>query len=156
MNRQRLSRTGFTLVELLVVIGILLALAGLVILFLPGVQQSQRAARGAADVQGALLIAKQRAVRDQGPRGVRLTVADANVGYVTKLQYIEQPDDFSGGVLTTLPPAPPATAPPFLQIVLSNVDISNGDPAGNDKTRWHVLEGDYLEVFGAGQVYRIK
>src|SRR5262249_23468684 len=155
MNRQRLSRTGFTLVELLVVIGILLALAGLGILFLPGVQQSQPAARGPPAVQGALLIAKQRAVRDQGPRGLRLIIDDVNVGYVIKLQYIEQPDDFSGGVLTTHPPAMPATPPPFTQVMLTGVDLWNGDN-GSDKTRWHVLEGDYLEIFGGGQTYRIK
>jgi prepilin-type N-terminal cleavage/methylation domain-containing protein len=149
MNTPRQPRPGFTLVELLVVIAIVLALAGLVILFLPRVQESQRAARGGTIVQGTLFIAKQRAMRDQAPRGVRLMV-DLSTGFVSSMQFIEQPDDFSGGMLSTNP-AQPA---PYTQIILSGVDLWNGD-SGGDQTKWHVLAGDYLEIFGGGQVYRI-
>src|SRR5919109_3199681 len=128
-RRRPEPRDGFTLIELLVVIALLLVLAGLVVLFLPRVQESQRAARGGTITQGTLQIARQRAVRDQAPRGVRLMV-DLSTGYVAALQYIEQPDDFSGGYLTTSGPTAPYTA-----VIITGADLWNGDPApGNDPT----------------------
>src|SRR5262245_31535198 len=65
-------RGGFTLIELVVVMTLILALAAITVAFLPKVQESQRASTGADHLQGALLIAKQRALRDQAPRGLRL------------------------------------------------------------------------------------
>jgi type II secretory pathway pseudopilin PulG len=60
------------LIELLVVIGMILVLATLALLVAPRVGERQRTATGAAQLQGTLFAAKQRAYRDRLVRGVRL------------------------------------------------------------------------------------
>lgn len=94
------NRTAFTLTELLVVISLVAILAALAVLFLPNAASSAREARGAIALQGWLGVAKQRAMRDQRPYGLRLyttsvVVSDATLNsVVTDCQYVEQPDDF--------------------------------------------------------------
>src|SRR5581483_409423 len=95
-------RRGFTLIELMVVIALMGVLAGLTVMFMPAIQDSQRAARAAEQVQGLLAIAKTRALRDGAPRGLRLVpgtslpVGAPNPLWVTQCQFIEQPEDLSG------------------------------------------------------------
>jgi type II secretory pathway pseudopilin PulG len=67
-------RAGYTLVELILMLALLALLATLAVALLPRVQQQARSAAGADQVQGWLLIAKQRARRDQHPVGIRLQV----------------------------------------------------------------------------------
>jgi hypothetical protein len=66
--------------------------------------ERQRASRGADMLQGWLLIAKQRALRDGAPRGIRLIPPTPTPtwdrAYVTQLQYVEQPDGYRPGALT--------------------------------------------------------
>src|SRR5215467_6354183 len=92
-------RSAFTLVELIVVIGILAALAALIVLIVPRLQDSQRVAKGADVLQGQLFLAKQMALRDQQPRGVRL-IQGPNAGQYTSVQLIEQPLAYSVGQAT--------------------------------------------------------
>jgi type II secretory pathway pseudopilin PulG len=73
-NNGSLRRAGYTLVELLVLLTLLAILATLAVALVPQVQQQARAATGADQVQGWLLIARQRARRDQHPVGIRLQV----------------------------------------------------------------------------------
>src|SRR5437870_5467459 len=89
--------SGFTLVELLVVIGILLALLGMGFLIVPGSLERQKVGSAADRLQGWLFMARQRALRDQSPRGVRFTVDPDK--FVRTMQYIEKADDFTGGSL---------------------------------------------------------
>lgn len=99
------TRRGFTLIELLVVMALMAVMAGFAILFFPNAASSAREARAATNLQGWLNIAKQRAMRDQAPRGLRLWVTSTTVNgvtipnVVTDCQYIEQPDDLTGGPL---------------------------------------------------------
>lgn len=95
------GRPGFTLIELLVVIGIIAILASMLLLVNLRVGPEQRTAQGASQLQGWLLIAKQRAYRDRVPRGVRL-IQDSD-GYIRSLVYVEQPDDFTAGHPNTTP-----------------------------------------------------
>jgi type II secretory pathway pseudopilin PulG len=86
-------RPAFTLVELIVVIVIIISLAALTILLFPRLQDSQRVNKGVDVVQGQLFLAKQLALRDQLPRGVRL-IPDPGDNLVHSLQLIEQPLPF--------------------------------------------------------------
>src|SRR5258708_2097886 len=92
-------RRGMTLVELLVVMVIMLILATIVVAFAPGFQDAQKVGRGADQLQGWLLMARQWAKKDRIPTGLRLIV---NNNGVSDLQYIQQPPTFT--VPYALPP----------------------------------------------------
>ena len=64
-------RRGFTLVEMLVVITIIVVLATIAVLVAPRFGESQRISLAAGQVQGWLFNAKQRAYRDKLVRGLR-------------------------------------------------------------------------------------
>lgn len=70
--RRSLSRGGFTLIEMLVVMTIILALATVTLKFLPTALDKQRVTRGAGNLQSWIAIAKSWAARDNAPRGIRL------------------------------------------------------------------------------------
>lgn len=95
MTRTRIlsARAGYTLVELLVVMSLIILLAALAL----GVSQtgmfgSQKVISAGDRVSGWLLIAKQRAVRDGAPRGVRFFTSPGDPTRFTEAQYIEAPD----------------------------------------------------------------
>src|SRR4051794_15354659 len=88
-------RPGFTLVELLVVLGVILVLMTLVVAFVPRTMEQQRVTRAASQLQGWLSLAKQWALRDRAPRGIRFTFDATN--RITTLNYVEQPDDWWPG-----------------------------------------------------------
>src|SRR5258708_6746854 len=95
-RRSPRKRPGFTLIELLVVMTIMIFLATVAVLLLPRLNEGQRAGRGADQLQGWLLIAKQRALRSGLPSGLRF-VDDPNnpTKFMTEVLYIEQPPDFA-------------------------------------------------------------
>jgi prepilin-type N-terminal cleavage/methylation domain-containing protein len=173
MNARKQSRGGYTLIELLVVIALISILAALTIAFFPNAASSARESRAAMQVQGWLNVAKQRALRDQAPRGLRLWVTQLTPAgpdwwlgttpygnVVTECQYIEQPDDFSGGQIVShtfqpTPPPPPPLAPAIytpLNTLAMTVDPTNGDP---NPLYWSVQPGDYIEVLGSGLLRQI-
>jgi type II secretory pathway pseudopilin PulG len=127
------NRAAFTLVELLVVIALIMVLAAIAVMW-------QRAARGASLLQGWLNIAKQRAMRDQQARGLRLYVSN---GIVTDCQYLDMPDDFSGGTLSATAGSTTATV---------TADLSGGFAAS---ALWPVQPGDYLLIQSTGLVHQI-
>ncbi len=95
------GRGGFTLVELLVVMSLIIVLAGLTVAVAEsGAFGSQKVISGADRASGWLLIAKQRAIRDQRPRGVRFLLTQPDpTGNPTlfaarEAQFIEVPDSF--------------------------------------------------------------
>src|SRR5262245_34436248 len=104
-------RPSFTLMEMLVVIGIIIVLATLSVAIIPSVQQRTKAARASDQVQGKLVIARESALRDHLPRGMRLLIdLDPRYGYVARsLVYIEQPDPFTGGAIVFDPPGAPTS-----------------------------------------------
>lgn len=96
-------RPGFTLVELLVAMAVIVALAAIALIVVPDVLTQDRTTDGAGTVRQTLMIAKARALRDQGARGVRFLVSGTNPPdssnlaktnglWVTELQFIEKPD----------------------------------------------------------------
>jgi prepilin-type N-terminal cleavage/methylation domain-containing protein len=93
-----MRRRGFTLIELLVVMGIIAALATMLVVLAPAFGDRQRSSRGASMLQSWLNLAKQRAIRDRRPVGIRLPHTDTTA-YITELQYIEVPDEGVGGTI---------------------------------------------------------
>ena len=90
MTLRSRPRPGFTLVEMLIVMGIILILATLAFLFIPNLDRNKGVPNGTMQVQGWINLMKQQALRDQKPKGIRL-IHDGS-GRCTQLQYIEQPD----------------------------------------------------------------
>lgn len=129
------KRTGFTLIELLVVITLIGVLAGLAILFVPALGDKERAARGGQMLQQWLQQARQKAQRDQSPRGLRV-LPPSNGTFVTQCQFIEVPEDFTGG-----------------QISMNGAAGIKNDSGINYED--FVVPGDYLEILGNGLMYRI-
>jgi prepilin-type N-terminal cleavage/methylation domain-containing protein len=96
MTRARITaaRRGFTLVELLVSMAVIIALASLALMVVPAAIEQDRTTDGATLLRQWLMISKSRAARDNLPRGVRLIVdpaKGANQFLVTELQYTEAP-----------------------------------------------------------------
>lgn len=128
-----IRRSAFTLVEMLVVIGILLAVTTMVIVaFRPSDSEKMRTASRIA--QSAVLGAKDRAVHAKERRGFRLLLDpnDANVGigflYLQPLpkQRVGQP---AGATVTV---ARPDTA---------GGDYAGPDPAANDTPIYLLIDG---------------
>lgn len=129
------TRPGFTLIEMLVVLALIMFISGLVVLVAPALVRSEPASRGAQLLQSNLFVAKQQALRDHAPYGIRL-LQDSD-GQVRSFQFIQQPGDFTGGTLTS--------QANNAQVTFANVDLSGGL---SDKTLWPVLAGDYLQIQG--------
>jgi prepilin-type N-terminal cleavage/methylation domain-containing protein len=131
-------RSAFTLVELLVVIGIILIIAALGVTMLPRFQQDQKVQRGADQLQQFLLIARQRAKRDQLATGVRLYITPGS-NLVNQLAYIQQPAPFTGGNLTS---ASVVNGIPTVNFDPNTVDLVGA--SGLDLSL--VQAGDYLQI----------
>jgi prepilin-type N-terminal cleavage/methylation domain-containing protein len=135
------GRRAFTLVELMVAITILVILSALAYLIVPQMMARQIASEGASQLQGWVIMAQQRAKRDQAPRGIRLNLSQgSNPQYVTDLQYIEQPDDyyFNGAQITNLTGT-------MVIFAGAGLDFYGGNGQAGP---WLVQVGDYLLVNG--------
>lgn len=157
-------RPGFTLVEMLVVLAIILVLASLAVVYYPKLQDSNQMIRGSDLVVQALSNARQRAKRDNLPTGVRFGPADPTTGLVlqaTQIEYIQQPDNFAFGtcwgthlVKPTPPPGTYDTA--WVDFTLpTGVNFQGAAGKLDEPDLATIQPGDYLEVFGGGGVYRI-
>ncbi len=136
-------RRAFTLVEMLVVMTIMLILIGLTAGLSPRILDRKKITRGTDQVANALLVAKQYAKRYKLPTGLRLKKASAADTSVTTLEFVQQPEDFTGGWLEA--EEGKALALPTT-VNFSGVDFT----AYNN-----VQPGDYLEVNGGGLLHRI-
>jgi len=115
-------RDAFTLIEMMVVIAIILAVAALAAAFAPRVNDNQKMTRAVDNLEQWLLTAKMRAKRDGLSTGLRFvqTQGDINIDPSLKLippgpptifsqfQYIQQPEPLTGGVCLGQSPGPGA------------------------------------------------
>jgi prepilin-type N-terminal cleavage/methylation domain-containing protein len=157
-------RRGFTLVELLVVIAIVLLLISITVLVVPAAVEGQRASQGAVLLQGWLVQAQQRALLDQAPRGLRLFPDPNNRNFLTRAQFIERPDDFTGPGSYNNPNLDSQISSynnqwNQLQLFLPNntgITIIGEDSSGNPWPLDPIQPGDYIEVLGGGTMHRIE
>lgn len=164
----RKPRQAFTLIELLVVVGIMLVLSAIIVSASIRNADRKYAQDGADRISGWLLLAKQWALRDQAPRGLRLVVDNNPVSPTAGMvlqrppmpgdtqamvgaQYIEQPDPWvapgtnvtcTAGTATIFAPVPPV--PPALVDVLTG-----GFGAASSPLLWPVQVNDVIEM-GSG------
>ncbi len=109
---QHSSRRGFTLVELLVVVSIMLILAGITLTTINVTMDEERIGTGARQVQAFLEGARDRAIYAREPRGVRFII-DQNLSdlgsaspyvapkyYCKSMVYIGPPSKFSEGFVS--------------------------------------------------------
>jgi prepilin-type N-terminal cleavage/methylation domain-containing protein len=95
---RRGGRAAYTLVELIVVVSVILVLAA-VGASVGLLARGKKTQRGTDVMQRALSIAKQRALREQVPTGVRLIpqgTTSPDDHRVSELVYVQQPDDWFG------------------------------------------------------------
>jgi type II secretory pathway pseudopilin PulG len=144
----RAKRGAFTLVELVVVIGIMVTLLALGAAFVPGLQGNQKVQNGVDRLAQWLLIAKQRAKHDGLPTGLRFVIDPSNPTQVSQFMYVQQPDPMSGDPAVGNSCVMSPTNPNQLQ-------FSRGvDFIGADASNPLVTVGDYFEPFG-GTPYSI-
>lgn len=153
-NLSTAKRDGATLLELLVVIGIMLALAALSAAILPALRQKNNSAKAAAQVQGFLSISKQQSIRDRAPRGIRLIPDPTNPALIRSLQYIEVPEP------TRFAPLPNGTVQPFVTInQVAAMDYDNyriSVQSVASTSTWDIVgaqAGDYFVVSKSGSTY---
>ncbi len=148
------ERHAFTLIEMLVAIGIILTLASLAVAFLPSLNDRQRGTQGALIVQTALNTARHRALRDQSARGVRLNLDATNTTAATSLQFIEQPADFTGGYASTTGTASGGKTATIQFQQAPDLYAGFGSNQAN-MPYWAVQPGDYFVLNGT-QVFLIQ
>jgi prepilin-type N-terminal cleavage/methylation domain-containing protein len=137
-------RTGFTLVEMLVVLVLILVLAGIAILIAPKVNERRKPANGAGQLQQALLMAKQRAFRDQAPRGVRIQPIPIIQVSTTRINQTGVPVQVQAqlsGVTPTFPPLPGNATPDQQQ---QRAELLRQFPVG---LPWQIQPGSVLVVY---------
>lgn len=170
MNHQKqslLNRSGFTLMELLVAMVIMIIIASLAASIAPRAQEKDRVAKAASTVQSWFTQARQWALRDRSPRGIRLVVDPNRPTRVSTLQYIERPDDFVApfsGTLTATFVGVNGTIQSTAPTGANLVDFSGGHGGNANNpvaTRlWPIQVGDFIEVNPTqpmmGQIFFIK
>lgn len=96
-------RFGFTLVELLIVVALLLVLSSLTLAIFNSTSESDRIRSSARQLQSALLGARDRAIHAKLPRGLRLLLQDTTdptspgASVVTGMVYIGADQDWTAG-----------------------------------------------------------
>jgi type II secretory pathway pseudopilin PulG len=160
--QRRFGRTAFTLIELLVVISIIIIMATLTVIYvIPAFQDNKSVIRGVDRVTQTLLIAKQKAMRDRAPRGVRFIVdqklsnltANPPVIIFSQMQFVEQPEVFANGTCQGTGGGPSTT----LTFTFPGVVGFKGGASVPDGAydQYLVQPGDYLEMNGGGPVFKI-
>lgn len=130
-------RGGFTLVELLVVIGIILVLTGLAVLVAySGLIDSYRTVGGADRVQQFLLMSRSKANKYNSPRGVRF-YPDAVTGQVKEAQFIEVPDPLVPN---------PDSDPNGFRVVIISKDTDPAQPSPGIEREVRIIFGNEMTL----------
>jgi len=104
MKRYRLLRSerlrgGYTLIEILIVVGILVVLLTMTLMTVRFTRDGDRVTAAAAQIQSFLAGARDRAIYARAPRGVRLFLDTNNPRTVSSMVYIDPSESWSDGVV---------------------------------------------------------
>jgi type II secretory pathway pseudopilin PulG len=133
-----------TLIEILVVLGLIATLSAMVMVIAPGALEKDRASAAVAQLEGALQISRARAMRDGLPRGIRILYNGS--AQATSYQYIEVRPVFvpNPGGPFALPPytngVTSAVPPPYVQFVYT----LSGNNIASRECRVYGLVADHL------------
>ena len=109
-------RSAFTLIELLIAIGIIVLILALGAMFLPLIDRDKGVANQTTRIEGYIRLSKAQALRDGAPRGIRLVQDPNNPTQCNAIQYIEQPEPIAprgpGVFVMITTPNPIAPLPP--------------------------------------------
>lgn len=104
MNIRTPGRPSFTLVEMLIVLFIIVAVAAIFIPVVLNLTDRNQVPKGASILENALHLAKARAVSEKRPNGIRIALTGANLrtlangtssfAWYDEIQYIEDPGDY--------------------------------------------------------------
>ncbi len=140
-------RGGFTLVELLVAVTIMLVLIGLALLVAnSGVIGNARTSSGSDRISGWLMQARAKAQRDGAPRGIRF-IPDATGTFVREAQLIEVPEPYTmpaGNWVMVEHVGPPSNTKRVFVVGPNAADVLA-----------NVTVGDTLSIPSAGTIHRI-
>lgn len=98
-GRCNMKRRGFTLVELLIVLAILIILFTMVVAVYQTNQGTDRMRAAARQLQSSILGARDRAIHAKAPRGLRLIMDSADPSTVASFIYISQVPNWAEGSL---------------------------------------------------------
>lgn len=99
----KLQRRAFTLIEILIVLGIIVAVAAIFVPVVLNLSDRNQVPKAASILENALSISKARAVSERRPNGIRLIAAADRLRTTTggqafawfdEIQYIEVPSDY--------------------------------------------------------------
>jgi prepilin-type N-terminal cleavage/methylation domain-containing protein len=105
----KFNRSGFTLVELLVVLSILIVAAVIVIPFISRSNDKDIVSRGARFLQGGIMQCRSRAQLEQGTCGIRLLPSNAYGGlpWYDQFEYVVAKSFVVPQTVTSTPLEPP-------------------------------------------------
>ena len=132
LNMNTHKRSGFTLVEMLIVVGIVVLLAVILVPVSLKVMSQNKVANGIGVFQGYLAQARTRAIATQKAQGLRLHAmqeqdrrvqpAGTMLAWYDRIEFIEMPGDYCEGfVWSYLPPGPRQIALPVWRLAAGGI-----------------------------------
>lgn len=140
-GRVQSLRRGFTLVELLVVVSVMLILAVMTAAAINITVSGDKVRAGARQVQSYLAGARDRAIYSKAPRGVRFLLDPTNNRTVSSMVFIAPTDPWNQGVIQIERldadgnGAPDSSSP----LVVRGFDNNSSDYRSNSPTDWFNL-----------------
>jgi prepilin-type N-terminal cleavage/methylation domain-containing protein len=153
---------GFTLIELLVVLTIILIVSVIALpVVLPALSHRQ-VSEGARALQAGLSGARDSAIRNNAPSGIRLLPDPAVPGAFNRFIPLSAPPSYTNGLAAIVQPSASYPQSVLLNTAALVLEQSittsvSGVPVLNDETSWawNVRQGDMIQIGNAGVWYSI-
>lgn len=162
------NRPGFTLIELLVVITIIITVSVVTLpMVLPALNHREVSA-AARIVQGALVGARDAAIRDNSPSGIRLLPDPAQANAYNRMIPLMTPPSYSEGLVNSFPGETGYSSAVTLGTLALVLEEAPGEwvlpltgppyvwkPNPPTSWQWNVRVGDKVQINGAGEWYTV-